>query len=75
MVFDACSNGSGVIKSADVITYVRDNWVHKENDVKQVSHFRCVVVFNATNARSRIAIKKKIRTTVSVKMTYDPENP
>ena len=36
MVFEACSKGSGVVKSADIISYVRDNWVQKESDVKQV---------------------------------------
>ncbi|XP_063680284.1 myosin-13-like isoform X2 [Bolinopsis microptera] len=35
MVFDACSNGSGVVKSAEIIAYVRNNWVHKESDIKQ----------------------------------------
>ena len=36
MVFDACDDGSGVVKCSGIIQYVRENWVHKENDAKQV---------------------------------------
>ena len=44
MVFDACSSGSGVVKSADIISYVRDNWVHKESDLKQVRRVEIYLV-------------------------------
>ena len=36
IVFEACDNGHRAVKSADVVRYVKENWVLKDTDTKQV---------------------------------------
>ena len=62
MVFDACSNGRDIVKSDEVISYVRDNWVNKDSNLKQVvsssSKFIIIEILIYLSSKLKAAIIK-----------------